>query len=462
MSKNEEPLELIFNKKKKTDRHNSTTPSIEIRNFPNNMNDYKVAWRGSDEEIDKSQRVPLTETTAPLVALWIPPEFLEHSFPNSKTFIKSAMELKNEVVQATWIRNGPRVKDPTMYTGVLGTAFLCFKAYLATGSPQDLALFTEIVDSCCAAAPTHPDNVTFLRGQAGIYAMGAVAAKIGDDKTRRDFFLDHFKRIGGRRVLSMGPVDEGSSLPCELLNGRVGFLYAALFINKYISEEMVLWSMTGPVVDAVLASGRAHATPECPLMYPWKSRRYFGASHGLAGIIQILLHFPLTEQDNKDIKGTLHYIVKKRYSRGNYRVSVEDERGDRLVHWCQGAPGITMTLCKALEVFPVDNCLGEAAEAAADVVWERGLLRRLGICHGVSGNTYVFLAMYRSIGGKKHLFRARQFAGWLHKHAKRLLSTGEMHGGDHRHSLFEGLAGTACSWFDCANPAQSFFPGFEI
>ncbi|XP_073396753.1 lanC-like protein GCL2 isoform X3 [Physcomitrium patens] len=396
MSKNEEPLELIFNKKKKTDRHNSTTPSIEIRNFPNNMNDYKVAWRGSDEEIDKSQRVPLTETTAPLVALWIPPEFLEHSFPNSKTFIKSAMELKNEVVQATWIRNGPRVKDPTMYTGVLGTAFLCFKAYLATGSPQDLALFTEIVDSCCAAAPTHPDNVTFLRGQAGIYAMGAVAAKIGDDKTRRDFFLDHFKR--------------------------------------------------GPVVDAVLASGRAHATPECPLMYPWKSRRYFGASHGLAGIIQILLHFPLTEQDNKDIKGTLHYIVKKRYSRGNYRVSVEDERGDRLVHWCQGAPGITMTLCKALEVFPVDNCLGEAAEAAADVVWERGLLRRLGICHGVSGNTYVFLAMYRSIGGKKHLFRARQFAGWLHKHAKRLLSTGEMHGGDHRHSLFEGLAGTACSW----------------
>lgn len=199
MSKNEEPLELIFNKKKKTDRHNSTTPSIEIRNFPNNMNDYKVAWRGSDEEIDKSQRVPLTETTAPLVALWIPPEFLEHSFPNSKTFIKSAMELKNEVnftslgptsdckpvhrhqgqycfwgqsleysirmiwslcsqvVQATWIRNGPRVKDPTMYTGVLGTAFLCFKAYLATGSPQDLALFTEIVDSCCAAAPTHPE-----------------------------------------------------------------------------------------------------------------------------------------------------------------------------------------------------------------------------------------------------------------------------------------------------------------
>uniref|UniRef100_A0A7I4FK28 Uncharacterized protein n=1 Tax=Physcomitrium patens TaxID=3218 RepID=A0A7I4FK28_PHYPA len=285
MSKNEEPLELIFNKKKKTDRHNSTTPSIEIRNFPNNMNDYKVAWRGSDEEIDKSQRVPLTETTAPLVALWIPPEFLEHSFPNSKTFIKSAMELKNEVVQATWIRNGPRVKDPTMYTGVLGTAFLCFKAYLATGSPQDLALFTEIVDSCCAAAPTHPDNVTFLRGQAGIYAMGAVAAKIGDDKTRRDFFLDHFKRIGGRRVLSMGPVDEGSSLPCELLNGRVGFLYAALFINKYISEEMVLWSMTGPVVDAVLASGRAHATPECPLMYPWKSRRYFGASHGLAGSV---------------------------------------------------------------------------------------------------------------------------------------------------------------------------------
>lgn len=41
----------------------------------------------------------------------------------------------------------------------------------------------------------------------------------------------------------MGFVDEGFSLLCEFFNGCVGFLYVVFFINKYISEEMVLWSM---------------------------------------------------------------------------------------------------------------------------------------------------------------------------------------------------------------------------
>lgn len=95
-------------------------------------------------------------------------------------------------------------------------------------------------------------------------------------------------QIAVRRVLSMGPAEElGGMLPCELMNGRVGFLYAALFINRYLGQETVPWCMTGPIVDAVLAAGRAHATEASPLLYPWKSRRYWGASHGLAGIIQV-------------------------------------------------------------------------------------------------------------------------------------------------------------------------------
>lgn len=159
------------------------------------------------------------------------------------------------------------------------------------------------------------------------------------------------EQIAGRRVLSLGPAEElGGGLPCELLNGRAGFLYAALFINRYLGQETVPWCITGPIVDAVMASGRAHAHPQSPLMYPWKSRRYWGASHGLAGIIQILLHFPLKEQDHADIQDTLRYMMRNRYFRGNYRVSVEDGRGDRLVHWCHGAPGIIITLCKATEV----------------------------------------------------------------------------------------------------------------
>jgi len=95
------------------------------------------------------------------------------------------------------------------------------------------------------------------------------------------------EQIAKREVLSMGPADDDGGLPCELLNGHVGFLYATLFINHYLGQETVPWCITGPIVDAVLASGRAFATPKCPLMYPWKSRCYWGASRGLAGIIQV-------------------------------------------------------------------------------------------------------------------------------------------------------------------------------
>jgi hypothetical protein len=36
------------------------------------------------------------------------------------------------------------------------------------------------------------------------------------------------------------------------------------------------------------------------------------------------------------------------------------------------------------------------AIAASDVVWERGLLKKgVGLCHGISGNAYLFLYLFR-------------------------------------------------------------------
>jgi hypothetical protein len=95
-------------------------------------------------------------------------------------------------------------------------------------------------------------------------------------------------------------------------------------------------------------------------------------------------------------------------------------------------------------------------------VWTRGLLRRVGICHGVSGNAYAFLALYRLTGDIGFLDKANAFAKFLLEHGRKLISTGEMHGGDHPYSLFEGLAGTACLFLDMAQPETAAFPGFEI
>ena len=48
-----------------------------------------------------------------------------------------------------------------------------------------------------------------------------------------------------------------------------------------------------------------------------------------------------------------------------------------------------------------------AARDFADVVWDRGLLRKgYGLCHGVAGNGYALLAMYQATGEQIYLWKA--------------------------------------------------------
>lgn len=138
----------------------------------------------------------------------------------------------------------------------------------------------------------------------------------------------------------------------DLMYGRAGFLWAALFINKYLGPETLTNELLMPIVDAVLAAGRTGASDNtaCPLMYRWHGTRYWGAANGLAGILQVLLHFPLSEEDAEDVKGTLRYMMSNRFPHsGNYPVSEGNPR-DMLVQWSHGATGMAMTLCKASQV----------------------------------------------------------------------------------------------------------------
>lgn len=99
---------------------------------------------------------------------------------------------------------------------------------------------------------------------------------------------------------------------------------------------------------------------------------------------------------------------------------------------------------------------------AAEVVWNRGLLRRVGLCHGISGNAYVFLSLYQLTGNEEHLYRAKAFACFLLDRAHKLISQGEMRGGDTPYSLFEGLGGMAYLFLDMAYPRQAKFPAYDL
>ncbi|KAK4584114.1 hypothetical protein RGQ29_022023 [Quercus rubra] len=387
-----------------------------------------------------------------------------------EAFLKAAISLKDQVVQMTWIgQHGMdsgmgTSMDPTVYTGLLGTAFTCFRSYEATGSQQDLLLAAEIVDTCSVVARASTRHVTFLCGRGGVYALGAVVANYRGDHQRRDLFLSLFLEVAQERALPVGPEEGGFGMSYDLLYGRAGFLWAALFLNNHLGEETVPSNLLMPVVDAVLAGGRAGASDNtaCPLMYRWHGTRYWGAANGLAGILQVLLHFPLSNEDAEDVKGTLRYMMSKRFPHsGNYPSSEGNPR-DKLVQWSHGATGMALTLCKASKVFGGDREFRDAAIEAGEVVWKNGLVKKVGLADGVAGNAYAFLSLYRLTGESIYEERAKAFASFLYHNAMNLVTDGHASGAGHASSLFQGLAGTACLWFDLLAPEKSRFPGYEL
>ena len=241
------------------------------------------------------------------------------------------------------------------------------------------------------------------------------------------------------------------------------------------------------------AGRRLGQKSKSPLMYEWHGKKYWGAAHGLAGIMHVLMDMELKPDEVEDVKNTLRYMIKNRFLSGNYPSSEESE-SDRLVHWCHGAPGVALTLGKAAEVSIIslvfrsillkiqsnhsshlyvyiyttlhqvfgDDEFLQAAIDAGEVVWNRGLLKRVGICHGISGNTYVFLSLYRLTGDLMYLHRAKAFACFLHQNAEKLISEGKMHSGDCPYSLFEGIGGMAYLFLDMVEPYAAKFPSYEL
>ncbi|KAI4366081.1 hypothetical protein MLD38_022004 [Melastoma candidum] len=403
------------------------------RFFPNEWSD------GGEEEGAASDPRP----SLPLLRL--PPS----SF--SERLMNAGLRLKDTVVKETWGKSRRRLlkDDYTLYTGALGTAYLAFKAYLVTRCQDDLRLCSEIVQSCDAAS-RDSGRVTFMCGRSGVCALGAVVAKHAGDERLLQAYLARFKEILLR-------ID----LPNELLYGRAGYLWACSYLNEHVGPGTVSPAHMRAVVDDMIKHGRQLARGgECPLMYEWHGKKYWGSAHGLAGIMHVLMDMELKSDEAEDVKDTLRYMMRNRFASGNYRSS-EGSESDRLVHWCHGAPGVSLTLTKAAQVFRSEE-FKQAAIDAAELVWLRGLLKRVGLCHGISGNAYVFLSLYGWTGDRKYLHRAKVFASFLHERALELISQGKMHGGDRPFSLFEGVGGMSYLFMDMVDPSTARFPSYEL
>lgn len=189
---------------------------------------------------------------------------------------------------------------------------------------------------------------------------------------------------------------------------------------------------------------------------------------------------------NQLVQPATDFLLGVCFPSGNLPSSLESSHADRLVHWCHGAPGFVHLMAHAHKVrfnhkfactsIPLSTitysltphillqtygkqCYLDAAVKCGEVVWERGLLRKgYGLCHGVSGNAYTFLQLYRLTGKVLYFNRAIRFAEWCVSSAQR-----ECRVPDRPYSLFEGLAGVTYFYVDLlALKDSATFPALEL
>jgi len=187
-------------------------------------------------------------------------------------------------------------------------------------------------------------------------------------------------------------------------------LYALLYVKKNVKKPTIANGITpeviGNLTKAIIDQGVQYAKQTkrpVPMWWEWHEKEYIGGAHGVAGILHILLcaiAYISEELISSHLKPTLDYLVRLQFPSGNFPSSVERKSmptNDKLLHFCHGAPGVIHLLLKAHAIWPnnEDSYLVRARRCG-DTIWQRGLLKKgYGICHGVSGNTYAFINLWK-------------------------------------------------------------------
>ncbi|XP_031788004.1 glutathione S-transferase LANCL1 isoform X1 [Nasonia vitripennis] len=374
-------------------------------------------------------------------------EFREKLSSGTKVLLKRLEDNKRQ-----WYS----LEDTSLYTGLPGVAYTFYHYGKYFEDQSYISRSTELVGKCIEKL-RGKRHVTFLTGNAGPLALGAVMNHFLGEKEESKNMISKLKYLSSYAIY-----EDGSGLPDEILYGRAGYLYALLFVNKHMTPPPIEDDLIRQVINYILSSGKSYAKAhgiESPLMYMWHDSEYLGGAHGLAGILYLLLQareFLTEDQLKTEVEPSIQWLENLKYPSGNFPSSVGSTT-DKLVHWCHGAPSMTMLFCLAYEIFKKDQYLNTALKCG-EVIWERGLLKKgCGICHGVAGNAYSFLSLYQLTKDPKHLYRACKFTEWCLDY-----DAHQTRPADRPFSLFEGLAGTIYFLVDMQKPSEAKFPGYTL
>lgn len=374
----------------------------------------------------------------------------------------------------------------TLYHGGLGvTAFLKWKmavSFYSTDSSSRQQLLESALESTDfwlhSSSHQHDSNhqrCTLLESTT----IGALTLRIAIlHKLQHRSVEFHTTCHKLERALSQASLLEPQE--CEVLYGRAGCLHSVLFVRTHGGVPDFGQTLVRRWIDEILRQGKKSRRRPGTLMWTWHGKKYLGAAHGVVGILHTLLHFvPELQQlglesSSKDqnyfltlIQQTLDDLSSSFcLDSGNLVASSADNTTDRLVQWCHGAPGHVLLLVRASQVFPQQRqqYLQQAKTLCDAGLVPRGLLRKgLGLCHGIAGNAYCFLAVYRAsdvlptVKGDV-LQKAHAFARFGLTHLSDL-----EHRPDNPYSLYEGMAGFVSLLIDLQerNLDKSFFPCYE-
>ena len=304
-------------------------------------------------------------------------------------------------------------------------------------------------------------EATFLEGQSGILA---VLARFTNEVEYYD------------ALLSLAPaVVALKASECELLYGRSGYLYSLLYVRDTLPPRYAerYNDILTRVVKQIAVQGYAfakqhnewakqHGAPTFTLLYEWHGKIYFGAAHGVSGIMGILLQVPHDILASADpllpaaIQSTVKQLAALQLPSGNYPSSQGSTSG-RLNQFCHGSTGFVLMFERAYRTVKDAQYL-VLAESAGRYLKANIQMKGVGLCHGVSGNVFPFLSLYQSTGEVAWLQTAVHLAMFLsHEHSRLYQQS------DSSLSLFEGVAGMVCLLTDLLTaPSCAQFPGFDV
>eukprot|EP00892_Ulva_mutabilis_P007654 jgi/Ulvmu1/5260/UM022_0054.1 len=331
-------------------------------------------------------------------------------------------------------------------------------------------LALTICDTAITATSQFPGRCTFLEGYAGPLALRCAILSA---------LARHQEAQQCAEALTAYVASAAAALPpseCEVLYGRAGLLYALLFAERLCPHVTMPADLFQTLIQDIISEGQdtarrmrhqGMAVPNPCLMYKWHGKAYLGAAHGVVGVLHVLamsMHHVQKMPNGSDIEMWIrasagNVATQLVHDSGNLPSSFGSSR-DELVHWCHGAPGMAMMLAMMSSVFgsAYPHDFDQFMQRSLSVVWQRGLLKKgIGLCHGIPGNGYAFLAAHRTTAGPQFYEQALSFGIFAVQVKQELLMIP-----DRPMSMFEGLAGAICFWADLLSPELAHFPGFEL